>query len=108
LVLLCSILLSTFYLSKLADMPLVRKMELSHPGEILKTEVIEVRGLLPEQAAELLGISHSELLNILDGKASVKAISDKIARVFGGTAAFWERLQTTYDLDQSKLKQAKK
>jgi addiction module HigA family antidote len=84
-------------------MPLVRRMELTHPGEILKIEVIGVRNLTLEQGAELLRITKSELSNIFNGKASLKPISDKIARVFGGTAAFWERLQTSYDLDQSKL-----
>jgi plasmid maintenance system antidote protein VapI len=69
-------------------MTLVRKMELSHPGEILKTEVIETRCLTRDQAVELLDISHSELSDIFDGKASVKPISDKIAQVFGGTAAY--------------------
>jgi addiction module HigA family antidote len=95
-------LLATFILNK-NHMPLVQRMELTHPGEILKIEVIEVRNLTLEQGAELLGITESELSDIFNGKASVKPISNKIAKVFGGTAAFWERLQTSYDLDQSKL-----
>ena len=79
-------------------MPLVRKMELTHPGEILKMEVIGTRELSLDQAAELLGISQAQLGEVFDGKVSIKPISDKIAQVFGGTAAFWDRLQTSYEL----------
>ena len=80
-------------------MPLVRKMDLSHPGEILKIEVIEGRNLTLEQGAELLDITNSQLSDSFDGKASLKPIATKISEVFGGTSSFWIRLQTSYDLD---------
>lgn len=38
-----------------------RKMNLVHPGEILKLEIIEERELNIGQAAELLGISRVNL-----------------------------------------------
>jgi addiction module HigA family antidote len=77
----------------------VRGMELSHPGEILKIEVIESRNLTVEQAAELLGISESQLSDIFNAKNSVQPIATKIAAVFGGTSALWSRLQKAYDLN---------
>jgi addiction module HigA family antidote len=85
-------------------MSLVRKMELSHPGKVLQTEVIEARNVTLEQGAELLGITESELSAILGGKASVNPIAKKISGVFGGNSDLWTRLQTSYDLDQSRLK----
>ncbi len=46
-------------------------MELHHPGEILKIEVIEGRGLTIGKAAELLAITRPTLSNILNGKAAI-------------------------------------
>jgi len=83
-------------------MPLIRKMERSRPGEILKIEVIETRNLTLEQSAELLQINCSELSSIFNGQASGIPIAARIADVFGGTAAFWERLQRSFNLDRSQ------
>lgn len=75
-------------------------MNLSHPGEILRTEIIDGRGLTISKAAELLGVTRPTLSNILNGKASITPnIALRVAAVFGGTAKFWIRLQSSYDLD---------
>ena len=74
-------------------------MELQHPGEILKMEVIEGRGLTIGKAAELLGITRPTLSNILNGKAAITPnIALRLETVFGGTARFWIRLQSSYEL----------
>jgi len=78
-------------------------MELSHPGEILKIEIIEGRGLTIGKASELLGITRPTLSNILNGKASITPnMALRIEIVFGGAARFWLRLQSSYDLDIAK------
>ncbi|UJP66345.1 HigA family addiction module antitoxin [Mongoliitalea daihaiensis] len=82
-----------------------RKMKLSHPGEILKMEIVEGRNLTIGKAAELLDLTRPTLSNILNGKAGVTPnVAPIIETVFGGSAKLWVRLQTSYDLavaDQS-------
>jgi len=78
-------------------------MELSHPGEILKIEIIEGRRLTIGKAAELLGITRPTLSNIVNGKSSITPnIALRIEMVFGGTAKFWIRLQSSFDLEMAK------
>jgi addiction module HigA family antidote len=74
-------------------------MELSHPGEILKMEVIEGHGLTISKAADLLRVTRPTLSNILNGKAAITPnIALRLETVFGGSAGFWVRLQSSYDL----------
>lgn len=78
-------------------------MKLSHPGEILKIEIIEGRGLTIGKAAELLGVTRPTLSNIVNGKAAITPnIALRLETVFGGTARIWLRLQTSYDLFKAK------
>jgi addiction module HigA family antidote len=78
-------------------------MELSHPGEILKMEIVEGRGLTIGKASELLAITRPTLSNIMNGKASITPnIALRIETVFGGSARFWVRLQASFDLNVAK------
>ena len=74
-------------------------MNLSYPGEILKMELVEGRGLTIGKAAELLGITRPTLSNIMNAKAAITPnVALRIETVFGGNAKFWLRLQTSFDL----------
>ena len=78
-------------------------MKLSHPGEILRMEIIDGRGLTIGKASDLLGITRPTLSNILNGRASITPnVALRIETVFGGAARFWIRLQSSYDLDIAK------
>ncbi|MFT4202887.1 MAG: HigA family addiction module antitoxin [Chitinophagaceae bacterium] len=82
-----------------------RKMQLVHPGEILKMEIIEERGLTVGKAAETLGVTRANLSNILNGKAGISPLmAIKISNTFGGSARLWVQLQATYDLEQAENK----
>ena len=71
----------------------------THPGEILKEEVIKVHNLTIIKGAELLKVSRSTLSNIINGRSPITPnIAIRIAKVFGGTPGIWLRLQTSYDL----------
>ena len=77
-----------------------REMKLSHPGEILKMEILEGRSLTISKAAKLLDISGSTLTNIVNGKTGITPnVALKIEKVFGGSAKLWIRLQSSYDSD---------
>ena len=80
-----------------------REMELIHPGEMLKIEIVEGRKLTIAKAAELLGLTRPTLSNILNGKAGITPnIALRVETVFGGAARFWVRLQSSYDLSVAK------
>lgn len=78
-------------------------MELSHPGEILRMEIVEGRGLTIGRASELLGITRPTLSNIMNGKAALTPnIALRVEAVFGGSAKLWVRLQSSFDLEVAK------
>ncbi|MGY4384889.1 addiction module HigA family antidote [Pedobacter sp. UYP24] len=80
-----------------------REMELTHPGEILKMEIVEGRALTIAKAAELLGVTRPTLSNVLNGKAAITPnIALRVETVFGGAARFWVRMQSSYDLSIAK------
>jgi len=80
-----------------------REMELTHPGEMLKIEIVEGRNLTIAKAADLLGVTRPTLSNILNGKAAITPnIALRVETVFGGAARFWVRLQSSYDLSIAK------
>jgi len=75
----------------------------THPGEILKEEVIKAHNLTIIKAAELLKVSRSTLSNIINGRSPITPnIAIRIATVFGGNAELWIRLQATYELRETE------
>ena len=77
--------------------------ENTHPGEILREEVIKVNNLTIIKAAELLKVTRPTLSNILNCKASITPnMAIRIEKVFGGNASLWLRLQATYDLRKAE------
>lgn len=75
----------------------------THPGEILREEVLKAYNLTIQKASELLKVTRPTLSNILNGKAAItpnKAI--RIAKVFGGNPELWVRLQTSYELREAE------
>jgi addiction module HigA family antidote len=76
-----------------------RNMPVTHPGEILKTELIETMGLTLTEAAAMLKVSRQALSNVVNEKADISPeMALRIAKVFGGTPDIWLRLQAKYDL----------
>ena len=75
-------------------------MPLIHPGEILRSELIEANGLTVTEVAAMLKVSRQALSNIVNQKADVSPeMALRIATVFGGTPDIWLRLQAKYDLE---------
>jgi addiction module HigA family antidote len=74
-----------------------------HPGEILRLEFIEPLGITPERLSKDIGISESEITQILFGKHSITADTAlRLSKYFGNSAQFWLNLQTQYDLRQAE------
>ena len=61
-------------------------MSIIHPGEILKSELIEANGLPVTEVAVMLKVSRQALSNIVNQKADISPeMALRIATVFGGT-----------------------
>ncbi len=87
---------------------LKRKLIYQHPGILLKSELIDSRGLTINSIAKMLKVSRQSVSSILNEHASISPeMAVRISKVFGGTADIWMRLQMKYDLHHAEQKIAK-
>lgn len=71
----------------------------THPGAILREDVLPALGGSVAAFSAQLGIPEPQLVEILAETAPVTpAIADKLAAVLGNDADFWNRLQRQHDL----------
>lgn len=70
----------------------------THPGALLREDIIPAVGLGKTEIASLLGISRQHLYDILNEKKPVSAqTAVKLAKAFGGGARSWLNMQVSYD-----------
>ncbi len=70
----------------------------SHPGEILREDVLPALGLAKAKLAEHLGISRQTLYAILNEERAMTAdVAARLARALGNSAAFWLNLPSQHD-----------
>ncbi|WP_375706856.1 HigA family addiction module antitoxin [Bartonella sp. AA126HLJHH] len=76
----------------------------SHPGELLREDVIKELGLSFNEAAEWLGISRVALSRVLNEKAAMSAnLAIRLEMAGVSTARAWLTMQTNYDLSKKIL-----
>lgn len=79
-----------------------------HPGQWLRTEIIEPHGLSVTQAAGHLGVTRQALSMLLNGHAGVSAeMALRFEKLFGLQADTLLRMQTAYDLGQARARAGK-
>ena len=70
-----------------------------HPGEILREEYINERGLTITEVAKGLGVARANLSAIVNERAGISPeLAVKLSEAFGNTAQFWVNLQKNYEL----------
>lgn len=70
-----------------------------HPGEWLRTEIIEAHGLSVKNAAARLGVSTDDLGDLLGGRLDLSAdMAIRFEKAFGVKADTLMRMQAAYDL----------
>ena len=70
----------------------------THPGELLREDVIPATGKTKTEIAALLGISRQHLYDILEERKPVSpAVAVRLGKLFGDGAAVWVRMQSAYD-----------
>jgi addiction module HigA family antidote len=70
-----------------------------HPGDLIRTEVIEALGLNVSKAAKLLKVRRATLSDLLHGKAGLTAeMALRIEKAFGPDMDHLLRMQLAYDV----------
>jgi len=70
----------------------------SHPGALLREEIVPAIGWPKTKIASLLGISRQHLYDILGEKKPVSAeVAVRLAKTFHTEVLFWVRMQGAYD-----------
>lgn len=70
----------------------------THPGELLREDVVPATGKPKAQIARLLGISRQHLYDIMSEKKPVSPeVAVRLAKLFGGSSISWVRMQGAYD-----------
>lgn len=77
----------------------------SHPGDFVRTEVIEHLGLSVTKAAEILGVRRATLSDLLGGKASLSPeMALRMEKAFGVSMDMLLRMQAWYDASQIRAR----
>ena len=79
----------------------------SHPGDFVRTEVIEELGLSVKQAARVLGVRRAALAALLNGNASLSAeMALRIEKAFGLDMDLLLRMQAWYDAARMRARES--
>jgi len=75
----------------------------THPGEVLREDVITELGLTVKEVAERLGMSRTALSRVLNCRAAVSPdLALRLEQAGVSTADMWLTLQLNYDLAQAR------
>ncbi len=70
----------------------------THPGELLREDVIPATGKSKTEIARLLGISRQHLHDVLSEKKPITpAVAVRLGKLFGDGPGIWLRMQASYD-----------
>lgn len=74
-----------------------------HPGDWLRTEIVEPHGLNVTDAARHLGVSRQAMSNLLNARAGLSAdMAIRFEKAFGVKADTMLRMQAAHDLAQAR------
>lgn len=70
----------------------------THPGALLREDVIPATGRSKAEIANMLGISRQHLYDILRERKPVSpAVAVRLGKLFGDGGGVWTRMQAAYD-----------
>src|ERR1700737_5329380 len=77
-----------------------------HPGDFIRTEIIEPAGLSVTAAAAALQVSRPTLSSLLNGKAALSGeMALRIEKAFGVKMDTLMRMQSAYDIAQTRKRE---
>ncbi len=78
---------------------MIKTRKPTHPGRVLKQDVIEALGLTVTEAARRLGVTRKALSELLNEHAAMSPeMAVRVARATNTTAESWLRMQLKLDL----------
>ena len=78
-----------------------------HPGKLVRANLEEL-GLSVAEAAKAMKVTRQQLYNVMRGKSAVSPdMAIRLEKAFGGGAAMWLGMQSSYDLAQARKDQGK-
>ena len=78
-----------------------------HPGDFIKTEIIEANGLSVTEGASVLGVSRPTLSALLNSKANLSGdMALRIEKAFGVKMDTLMRMQNSYDISRTRKRTA--
>jgi len=76
-----------------------RRIQPTHPGEMLREDFMPDYGLTTKRLAEGLGVSRQTVNELLrERRAITPAMALRLSRLFGNTPEFWLNAQRAVDL----------
>jgi len=77
-----------------------------HPGDFIRTEIIEPRGLTVTAAAEALQVSRPTLSSLLNSKADLSGdMALRLEKAFGVKMDTLMRMQSSYDIARTRKRE---
>lgn len=74
-----------------------------HPGDFIRTEIIEPAGLSVTDAAKALRVSRPAVSSLLNGEANLSGdMAMRIEKAFGVRMDTLMRMQSAYDIAQTR------
>jgi addiction module HigA family antidote len=74
-----------------------------HPGDFIRTEIVEAYGLSVTAAAKVLGVSRPALSNLLNQNADLSGeMALRIEKAFGVNMDTLMRMQAAYDIARAR------
>jgi addiction module HigA family antidote len=77
-----------------------------HPGDFIRTEIVEPAGLTVTAAAAALGVSRPALSSLLNGNAGLSGeMALRIEKAFGVKMDTLMRMQSAYEIAQTRKRE---
>lgn len=74
-----------------------------HPGDLIRTEIVEAHGLSVSKAAEVLHVRRATISDLLHGKAALTPeMALRIEKAFGPDMDHLLRMQLAYDVAKTR------
>lgn len=86
----------------MATNPLLKGLRPTHPGEILREDILPALRRPKTEIADLLGVSRPTLYDVLNEKRPITPnLALRIGKLIGGGPEIWLRMQQAYDLSRT-------